>query len=161
MAEETNIGKLLLVGLGLYLAYEYFYAPGITASAAPATPGISPAPVAPGASGTAAAGTNAKHTPIPTAAQLDQAASAAGYPAPHAFNVYGWNYWYSILNPTVDLSAWPLYPSESQAHPEMHTSADYVAELNRYLRSAGLAGVSRSLTDGTAFRRGVSLYSWN
>lgn len=160
MAEENSIGKLLLIGLGLVLAYEYFYASGTTAAAPPATGGATPATPASGASGTSAAGVKTTRVPIPSAAQLDQAALAAGYPAPHAFNVYGWNYWYSILNPTVDLSAWPLYPSETNAHTETHTSADYVAELNRYLRSAGLAGVSRSLTDGTAFRRGVSMYSW-
>jgi hypothetical protein len=167
MAEENNFFKIALILGGAYIAYQIFYGQSAAASPysqLPVTP-TSPNPTVSTPSGTLQASpSNAQSMPVPTAAQLEAAANSAGYQAPYSFNVWQWNYFYTMVTGqgTSAIDPTGLYPSDPNADTTPHTSSDYVSALSSYLKTHGMNGVRRSEALETAFgQRGVSVYGWN
>lgn len=65
MAQSNSLLTLLLVGVGGYLAYEYFFAPSATAAATPAPAAPAPPPASAVVTGTPGASAAPAATPVP------------------------------------------------------------------------------------------------
>jgi hypothetical protein len=181
MAEDSNMLTYVLLGVAAYLVYNYLESSQTAAAAAlpaavnqPSVPTSTlsttyttspfatprgPQTQAVPAQGTAQATPSTPGTmPVPTAAQLDQAATAAGYSAPHNFNLYQWNYFYTAVTGQTTAI---LNTYSGDANATM-TSDQYIALLPSYWAQNGLSGLGRvGLVHTSALRRGAGVYGWN
>ena len=166
MAEDNNLFTYALLGVAAYFVYNYFTTsqatapPALSPGVQPAGTQIAPSPFAqttmPASVGTAQASPSASISwPVPTAAQLDAAATAAGYTSPHSFNLYQWNYFYTMAT-GQSTSALNTFAGDPNA---LMTSAQYVSLFPSYLSQNGLGRVG--VVHTSALRRGAGVYGWS